>query len=65
MSLNIKQVFGAGLLTLAVLGGSASYLNSTLDAKAPAVSYDNTATQQTQATEQQHVEVVVVEGRAS
>jgi uncharacterized protein with HEPN domain len=65
MSLNIKQIFGAGLLTLAVIGGTASYLTTSLQASAPAVSYGEVATQQTQAAAQQHDEVVVVEGRAS
>ena len=65
MSLNIKQVFGAGLLTLAVIGGTRTYLNTSLHAKAPAVAYENTASQQTNPIAQQQIETVVVEGRAS
>ena len=64
MSNNFKKFVGASLLTLAVVGGTATYLNSTL--KSPVVNYaaDSAATDQsTQST--RHAEVIVTEGPAS
>jgi|GEM_PF-1451777 len=63
MSLNLKHVFGAGLLTLAVVGGTATYLNSSLNADA-VVAYDSVTSEQPQQPVR-HAEVIVTEGRAS
>lgn len=66
MSLNIKRIFGAGLLTVAVIGGTGTYLNNSLSVAAPAAVYENTAMQQkSNPIAQQQIETVVVEGRAS
>jgi len=62
MSLNIKQVFGAGLLTLAVVGGTATYLTTNLYTTKSLVAYDSVTTEQPQV---RHAEVIVTEGRAS
>lgn len=64
MTMNFSKVFGAGLLTLAVLGGTAAYLGSTLSAKsAPVTAYSYTIEQPDQT--QRHAEVIVTEGQAS
>lgn len=64
MSLSLKQVFGAGLLTLAVVGGTATYLNSNLNTTKAVVAYDGVTTEQPQQPTR-HAEVIVTEGRAS
>ena len=58
MSLNLKQIFGAALLTVAVLGGTATYLNASLHSNNTTVAYDN-------AQLERHAEVTVIEGPAS
>ena len=68
MSLSFKNVIGAGLLTLAVVGGTATLLDSTL--KPAPVQYAQTGTTHTQTanlTDQpvRHAEVTVIEGPAS
>jgi len=65
MSLNIKRIIGAGLLTLAVVGGAATYLNTTLKASATAtVAYDGITSEPSQ-TGERHAQVIVTEGQAS
>ena len=65
MSLNIKQIFGAGLLTLAIVGGTATYLNANLAvANKSVVAFDGVTTEQPQ-QRGLHAEVIVTEGRAS
>ena len=65
MSLNIKNIIGAGLLTLAVVGGTATYLNTTLKAPVAAtVAYDGVTSEPSQNGDR-HAEVIVTEGQAS
>lgn len=65
MTSNFKKMAGAGLLTLAVLGGAATYLTSTLKTPATAtVAYDGVTTEPSQYG-QRHAEVIVTEGQAS
>lgn len=65
MSLNFKNIVGAGLLTLAVVGGTATYLNATLKAPTHAtVAYDGVTSEPSQFGER-HAEVIVTEGQAS
>ena len=64
MSLNLKQVFGAGLLTLAIVGGTATYLTTNLYTTKSVVAFDSVTTEQPQNTDR-HAEVIVTEGRAS
>jgi hypothetical protein len=64
MSNNFNKFVGAGLLTLAVVGGSATYLNSTLKPTPVQYAHDGATTEQSvQST--RHAEVTVVEGPAS
>jgi hypothetical protein len=61
MSLNLKKVLGAGLLTFAVVGGAMGYLNSTLHVTPAQLAVENT-----QIAQPGHTPVVTVtEGRAS
>jgi hypothetical protein len=48
MSNSISKVLGAGFLTLAVVGGAAAYLNSTLAAQPVKYALDGYATEQPQ-----------------
>lgn len=65
MTSNVKSVIGASLLTLAVLGGAATYLTSTLRTPANAtVALDSVITEHSQAGDR-HAEVIVTEGQAS
>jgi hypothetical protein len=65
MSLSFKKIAGAGLLTLAVVGGTATYLNSTLmTAPSATVAMDGVTSEQSQ-TSVRHAEVIVTEGQAS
>lgn len=65
MNSNFKKIVGASLLTLAVLGGAATYLNTTLKAPANAtVAFDGVTTEQSQ-NGVRHAEVIVTEGQAS
>jgi len=65
MSKDFSRLFTAGLLTLAVVGGTAAYLTSSL-AQSPAryVAESYTVEQPQQQTVR-HAEVIVTEGRAS
>lgn len=62
MSLTMKQFFGAGLLTLAIVGGTTTYLTSTL--QAPKAAVETVASDTTQ-QQPRHAEVTVTEGWAS
>jgi len=64
MSNNFKKFVGAGLLTLAVVGGTATYLNSTLTATPVQYAQDGATTDQADQSAR-HAEVTVVEGPAS
>lgn len=59
MSLNLKQIFGAALLTLAVVGGTATYLNASLSTTKTVVAYD------TVQQPERHADAIVTEGPAS
>lgn len=63
MSLSFSKVLGAGLLTLAIVGGATAYLSSTLTAQPSKVAYSYTVEQPDQP--QRHAEVIVTEGQAS
>jgi hypothetical protein len=67
MSSGFSKVLGAGLLTLAVVGGAAAYLTSTLNATQAKVAFDGITTEQSQQSYQtpRHAEVIVTEGQAS
>jgi predicted ribosomally synthesized peptide with SipW-like signal peptide len=62
-AMTVSKFLGAGLLTLAVVGGTYSYLNSTLKTATP-IRYNTYATQQVQHAGHQPV-VTVTEARAS
>ena len=64
MSLNLKQVFGASLLALAVVGGVSTSLSNTLYNNTSKVTLVGVVTEQPQNTVR-HAEVIVTEGRAS
>ena len=65
MSLSFKKIAGAGLLTLAVVGGTATYLNSSLKtAPSATVAMDGVTSELGQAS-YRHAEVIVTEGQAS
>ena len=65
MSLNLKQLIGAGLLTLAVVGGAATYFNAALKTSPTAtVAVDGVTSEPSQFGER-HAEVIVTEGQAS
>lgn len=64
MSTNFSKFLGASLLTLAVVGGTATYLSSSLRATPVKYSLDGYTTEQSQLPER-HAEVIVTEGRAS
>ena len=65
MSMSLKQIIGAGLLTLAVVGGTATYLNNSLTTSPRAtVALDGVTSEQSQ-TGDRHAEVIVTEGQAS
>ena len=65
MSLSFKKIAGAGLLTLAVVGGTATYLNNSLKiAPGTTVAMDGLVSEPSQ-TSDRHAEVIVTEGRAS
>jgi hypothetical protein len=65
MTSNFKQFVGASLLTLAVLGGAATYLTSTLKTPATAtVAFDGVTSESSQNGDR-HAEVIVTEGQAS
>jgi hypothetical protein len=65
MSNSISKVFGAGLLTLAVVGGTATYLAGSLHAVPTTVLAVGLATEQAVPQQQRHAEVIVTEGQAS
>ena len=65
MSLSFKKIVGAGLLTLAVVGGTATYLNNSLKiAPSATVAMDGLVSEPSQ-TSDRHAEVIVTEGQAS
>ena len=66
MSKDFSSLFTAGLLTLAVVGGTAAYLTSSL-AQGPTqyVAESYTVEQPQQQHAVRHAEVIVTEGRAS
>jgi hypothetical protein len=65
MSTNLKKVLGASLLTLAVVGGTATYLGNSLRAMPVKYSLDGYTTEISQQQPARHAEVIVTEGRAS
>lgn len=64
MSSNFKKFVGAGLLSLAVVGGVSTYLISTLQ-PAPAVQAEENVTTDQPVYTVRHAEVIVTEGPAS
>jgi hypothetical protein len=64
MSNNFKKFVGASLLTLAVVGGTTTYLNSTLKPAPVQYALDGASADQT-AQSARHAEVIVTEGPAS
>jgi hypothetical protein len=64
MSTNLKKVLGASLLTLAVVGGTATYLGNSLRAMPVKYSLDGYTTEISQQPARR-AEVIVTEGRAS
>lgn len=60
MSLNFKKIVGAGLLSLAVVGGTATYLATTLRPAADTVSTNSVASTQSPSGER-HAEITVIE----
>jgi hypothetical protein len=64
MSLNLKQVFGASLLALAVVGGTGTFLTTNLTTSHATIAFDGVTTELPQNTVR-HAEVIVTEGRAS
>ena len=61
--MSVSKFLGAALLTVAVVGGAGTYLNSTLKSASP-VHYNSVAVQQVQHTGT-HPVVTVTEARAS
>jgi hypothetical protein len=59
--MNLKQLFGSALLTVAVLGGAVTYLESTLNTPRAQVAYDTTSQSQVD----RQGEGIVTEGPAS
>jgi hypothetical protein len=64
MSLNFKNIIGASLLTIAVLGGTATYLGNSLTS-APAHHVLVGEVTELSPAGARHADVVVTEGRAS
>ncbi|GAA0568560.1 hypothetical protein [Rhizomicrobium electricum] len=65
MTSNFKKIAGASLLTLAVLGGAATYLTTSLNTPAhTSVAFDGVTTEPSQFGDR-HAEVIVTEGQAS
>jgi len=64
MSTNLQKVLGAGLLAFAVVGGTATYLSSSLKATPVQYSLDGYTTEISQQPARR-AEVIVTEGRAS
>jgi hypothetical protein len=64
MSKKFSRLFTAGLLTVAVVGGTAAYLTSSL-AQSPVRHADSYTVEQAGQPVVQHAEVIVTEGRAS
>jgi hypothetical protein len=60
----MKQFFGAALLAVAVVGGTATYLNTSLNTTKAVIAFDGVTTEQ-QVNVDRHAEVIVTEGRAS
>jgi hypothetical protein len=66
MSNSLSKVVGAALLTLAVVGGTATYLNGSLKLGTAKVALDGITTEQSQPQQPlRHAEVIVTEGWAS
>lgn len=65
MSTNLQKVLGAGLLAFAVVGGTATYLSSSLKATPVQYSLDGYTTEISQQQPARRAEVIVTEGRAS
>lgn len=65
MSSSFQKVLGAGLLTLAIVGGTGAYLTSSLKATPAHFALDGYTTEQPQQVPARHAEVIVTEGRAS
>lgn len=65
MSMSLKQIIGAGLLTFAVVGGTATYLNSSLNTSPRATVALDGVTSEPSQTSDRHAEVIVTEGQAS
>ena len=61
--MNFSKTFTAGLLTVAVVGGAAVYMTSSL-AQSP-VKYADSYTVEQPAQPAHHAEAIVTEGRAS
>jgi hypothetical protein len=65
MTSSFKKIAGASLLTLAVLGGTATYLTTSLNTPRTAtVAYDGVTNEPSQFGDR-HAEVIVTEGQAS
>ena len=64
MSKEFSRLFTAGLLTVAVVGGTAAYLTGSL-AQSPAKYADSYTVEQSAQPAVHHAEVIVTEGRAS
>jgi hypothetical protein len=65
MTSNFKKIAGASLLTLAVLGGAATYLvNSLNPPRATTVAYEGIVSEPSPYSAR-HAEVIVTEGPAS
>lgn len=65
MSMNLKTTVGAALLTLAVVGGVASYLSASLQVPAPKTVALEGIVHELSPNGPRHVEVIVTEGQAS
>ena len=62
--MNFSKAFTAGLLTIAVVGGAAVYLTSSL-AQSPVKYADSYTVEQSAQPVVQHAKAIVTEGRAS
>lgn len=65
MSLNLKTTVGAALLTLAVVGGVASYLTTSLQVPATKTVALEGIVHELSPNGARHAEVIVTEGQAS
>ncbi len=65
MNSNFKKIAGASLLTLALLGGAATYLSTSLATPVGATVAMDGVTSEPSQTGDRHAEVIVTEGQAS